>query len=223
MWQKVVEWLWQTRDPNFIGYSKYREHGAFHWNELERNNDYQRRVGVVLEYVAPASLVLDIGCGDGAYISRVAPKSRSVVGVDADFFGVREARRKLAEAGIPNVRCLQLPISGIPAKLAKMVDRFDVVYAMDVIEHLPDPDDLVDVAARMVQPEGVVLIGTPIFVRADLVSPYHVREFQVAEIRETLEKRLDLQKGIILPLRRGDGVEYEEGYYIGVASRRRTR
>ncbi len=28
-------------DPNFIGFDKYRDHGAYHWKELQKNQEYR--------------------------------------------------------------------------------------------------------------------------------------------------------------------------------------
>lgn len=48
--------------------------------------------------------VLDIGTGNGRLAWLIAPLARSVVGVDPDPEGIREARREARRRGVPNVR-----------------------------------------------------------------------------------------------------------------------
>jgi 2-polyprenyl-3-methyl-5-hydroxy-6-metoxy-1,4-benzoquinol methylase len=48
--------------------------------------------------------VLDIGTGNGRLAWLIAPMARSVVGLDPDPEGIREARREARRRGIGNVR-----------------------------------------------------------------------------------------------------------------------
>jgi ubiquinone/menaquinone biosynthesis C-methylase UbiE len=48
--------------------------------------------------------VLDIGTGTGRLAWVIAPLARSVVGLDPDREGIREARREARRRGVPNVR-----------------------------------------------------------------------------------------------------------------------
>jgi len=48
--------------------------------------------------------VLDIGTGDGRVVWLIAPMARSVVGVDPDPAGIREAARAAKRRGLRNVR-----------------------------------------------------------------------------------------------------------------------
>jgi ubiquinone/menaquinone biosynthesis C-methylase UbiE len=48
--------------------------------------------------------VLDIGTGNGRLAWLIAPLARSVVGLDPDPAGIREARREARRRGLGNVR-----------------------------------------------------------------------------------------------------------------------
>jgi ubiquinone/menaquinone biosynthesis C-methylase UbiE len=48
--------------------------------------------------------VLDIGTGDGRLAWLIAPIARSVVGLDPDTVGIREARREARRRGLDNAR-----------------------------------------------------------------------------------------------------------------------
>jgi tRNA A58 N-methylase Trm61 len=86
---------------------------------------------------------------------------------------------------------------------------------MDVIEHLPQPEELLEAAARVVKPDGLVIVGTPLFIRDELVSPYHVKEFSQQEIHDIMVSRLEVLEEHLLPEMRSDGQTYQ-AFYIGV-------
>jgi len=48
--------------------------------------------------------VLDIGTGDGRLVWLIAPMARSVVGLDPDANGIREASRDAKRRGVRNAR-----------------------------------------------------------------------------------------------------------------------
>jgi ubiquinone/menaquinone biosynthesis C-methylase UbiE len=48
--------------------------------------------------------VLDIGTGDGRLVWLIAPLARSVVGLDPDPDGIRQATRNAKRRGVPNAR-----------------------------------------------------------------------------------------------------------------------
>ena len=87
---------------------------------------------------------------------------------------------------------------------------------MDVIEHLPRPEELLEAASRVVRAGGLIIIGTPLFIRPELVSPYHVKEFSRAEIHDIINSQLDIEEEHVLPEMRSDGRTYE-ALYIAVA------
>jgi SAM-dependent methyltransferase len=67
---------------------------------------------------------------------------------------------------------------------------FDLIVALEIIEHLKDPEKLVSEAARVVRPGGVVLISTPNKANYSdarcYSNPFHVKEFYYDELRALL-------------------------------------
>jgi 2-polyprenyl-3-methyl-5-hydroxy-6-metoxy-1,4-benzoquinol methylase len=207
----------QTRDPNFVGFDKYRRQGAYHWAELSRSEEYSGKAELIEGYVQANDACLDLGCGDGAYVYRMAQRARSVVGIDADFDAIRLANDQLKKHGVLNARCEQMPLSRVSRDALSVAEGFDVIYSMDVIEHLPDPTELLTAASALVRPGGTIVIGTPLYIRDELVSPYHVKEFTREEISTLVKAQLPLTEELLIPNKRLDGKTYDATFYVSVS------
>jgi 2-polyprenyl-3-methyl-5-hydroxy-6-metoxy-1,4-benzoquinol methylase len=89
---------------------------------------------------------------------------------------------------------------------------FDVIYSMDVIEHLPDPTELCERISELGNGQTVVIIGTPNYLGDDLVSRYHVREFSSDDLVALLSERLHVDEVRLLPMLRQDGIVHDDGF-----------
>jgi ubiquinone/menaquinone biosynthesis C-methylase UbiE len=116
---------------------------------------YGNRRRAVLEAVAPefadAREVLDIGCGNGAYLTKFveAPGIRRVTGVDLTFDMLLSARRRVGA----NCRLIRADVSRLPFKPAS----FDFIFASHVIQFVADVEAGVAEFARCLQPTGVLI------------------------------------------------------------------
>lgn len=167
--------------PAMIDFDKYRRFGAYHWEMARSHPDYLRRVEIVCAHVRPTDRVLDLGCGDGAYLYFVAPRCKHVTGVDGDEDAIRCATTELERHGVRNCRVVRSTFRDLGKQLPTS-ERFDLVYSMDCIEHLVDPNELLDLAERHLAPGGRILIGTPLFISDAVVSKYHVKEYTHGEL-----------------------------------------
>jgi 3' terminal RNA ribose 2'-O-methyltransferase Hen1 len=91
---------------------------------------------------AGAARVLDLGCGPGPLLLRLAlaPWAREIVGLDADAGALRTARAALADRGLsgdPRVRLVQGDLLRPDTALA----GFDAAALVETIEHV-DPSRL---------------------------------------------------------------------------------
>jgi 2-polyprenyl-3-methyl-5-hydroxy-6-metoxy-1,4-benzoquinol methylase len=96
----------------------------------------------LFELAAPGS-VLDVGCGEGVLVQRWAQQLRDgrVVGIDLEEKSIQAG---WAERQAPNleyrvVRDASLPFAD---------DEFELVSAIEVLEHVPDPEQTVAEMAR---------------------------------------------------------------------------
>jgi methionine biosynthesis protein MetW len=97
---------------------------------------------------------LDIGCGDGSFtlLLKEALKAEEAVGIEIS----PEANGALRGKGI---EAYQLDID--EEKFPFDNDSFDMVYGGEIIEHLFNPDHLLDEVHRILKPGGKCIITTP--------------------------------------------------------------
>jgi 2-polyprenyl-3-methyl-5-hydroxy-6-metoxy-1,4-benzoquinol methylase len=99
----------------------------------------------------PSATLLDVGCGDGAFIKSMADRGWDVMGVDFDPAAVRGVQVRLnLEAHV-----------GTAESMVAAGRRFDVVTASHVIEHVPDPIGFLATCAKLLQEGGRLVIKTP--------------------------------------------------------------
>jgi 2-polyprenyl-6-hydroxyphenyl methylase / 3-demethylubiquinone-9 3-methyltransferase len=99
--------------------------------------------------------ILDIGCGGGLLSEPLARLGAAVVGADPSAPNIAAARLHAAEAGVEvDYR------SATAEALADAGERFDVVLAMEVVEHVADLGLFVRRCAEMVKPGGLMIVAT---------------------------------------------------------------
>lgn len=95
--------------------------------------------------------VLDVGCGDGLLLQRLAPVSRRVVGIDSDAAAVDRARRRLQGTG--NAAVDHVDFAGFDAPDGS----FDLVTFVASIHHQPLAAAL-SKARRLLKPGGELAV-----------------------------------------------------------------
>ena len=101
--------------------------------------------------------VLDIGCGGGILADSMARKGANVLGIDLSTKALRVAQLHALEAATPNVEYREISAEGLAAE---MPGSFDVVTCMEMLEHVPRPESVVQAAATLVKPGGWVFFST---------------------------------------------------------------
>lgn len=99
--------------------------------------------------------VLDIGCGAGVLCEPLARLGADVIGADPAKSLIEMARAHAAQGA---VAVDYRPTTA--EALADAGERFDVVLAMEVIEHVADYEAFLQRCAELVRPGGLVILST---------------------------------------------------------------
>ena len=161
-------------------FAKYRERQAYHWREASLHPihgwPYTRsRMAWVARQCAASRAILEIGCGDGALLARLAREGASVVGVDLEETAIELASRTFRQRGLQGEFFTDL----------KAVEgrRFDTVVLAEVIEHLHDPEGMLARVVGLLSPHGRLVLTTPIRLLERPLDVHHVHEFWPDELR----------------------------------------
>lgn len=99
--------------------------------------------------------LLDVGCGGGLLSEPLARLGLSVCGIDASEQNVQVAAQHAKESKlIINYRV------GSPEKLAAKIEKFDVVLALEVVEHVADMEYFIETTSMLVKPGGLIFFST---------------------------------------------------------------
>lgn len=99
--------------------------------------------------------ILDIGCGGGILSEPLSRLGADVLGIDPAAGNIDIARAHAEETGAP-AKYRAVSAEDLAAEGA----RFDVVCAMEVVEHVIDPAAFVANACSMVKPGGLFFAAT---------------------------------------------------------------
>jgi 2-polyprenyl-6-hydroxyphenyl methylase/3-demethylubiquinone-9 3-methyltransferase len=125
-----------------------------------RNWHLQSRMALVLETVdrhaRPAGHVLDVGCGTGFLLERLAGRGFSGVGIDLSPESVEHASRRLAQIGAADRLSARVGSAYEPPE-----GSFDLICLTDVLEHLEDPRACLRALRERLAPGGLLVVSTP--------------------------------------------------------------
>jgi 2-polyprenyl-3-methyl-5-hydroxy-6-metoxy-1,4-benzoquinol methylase len=103
---------------------------------------FERDLDELFELAAPASL-LDVGCGEGVLVHRWATRlgDARVVGIDLEEESIQAGWR---ERQAPNLEYRVMEAENLPFADGE----FELASAIEVLEHVPDPEHTVGEMAR---------------------------------------------------------------------------
>jgi 2-polyprenyl-3-methyl-5-hydroxy-6-metoxy-1,4-benzoquinol methylase len=141
-----------SRDGVVTG-NTYDKYGSS--NPLVRRlmSGFERDLDELLELASPGSL-LDVGCGEGVLVHRWAARlgAARVVGIDLEEESIQAG---WAERQAPNLEYRVMEAANLPFADGE----FELASAIEVLEHLPDPEHTLSEMARCAR--GNLLVSVP--------------------------------------------------------------
>ena len=133
--------------------------------------------------------LLDIGSRRSSYTSGIAArvtlmdlpqesdqqKSQDLGASDATVKLVRQTRSNIKDYILGDFTKNELP-----------ADTFNIVSAVEVIEHVPDDAAFIREMARVLKPGGVALLTTPNGIAMPNVNPDELRHYSTQEFRKLM-------------------------------------
>jgi 2-polyprenyl-6-hydroxyphenyl methylase / 3-demethylubiquinone-9 3-methyltransferase len=100
--------------------------------------------------------VVDIGCGGGILTEAMAAANATVTGIDMAEGPLAVARLHQLESGadVDYRHCTAEELAGTDA------GQYDVVTCLEMLEHVPDPSEVIRSCAELVKPGGHVFFST---------------------------------------------------------------
>jgi 2-polyprenyl-3-methyl-5-hydroxy-6-metoxy-1,4-benzoquinol methylase len=140
-------------DDGIVTGNTYDKYGSSNPVVRRLMANFERALAELLERAAPRSL-LDVGCGEGVLVHRwaLAMPDRRVVGIDLEEESIQAG---WAERQAANLEYRTMPADDLPFAAGE----FDLATAIEVLEHVPDPERTLAEMARCA--ERHLLVSVP--------------------------------------------------------------
>jgi 2-polyprenyl-3-methyl-5-hydroxy-6-metoxy-1,4-benzoquinol methylase len=120
-------------------------------NDLTERNPYWLKT--LLKYQLPPAKVLEVGCAHGSFVALLRQAGYNADGIEMSPWIVEFGKKTF------DVPILLGPIEALDIPSGSL----DVIFLMDVLEHLPDPLTTMAQCFQLLKPDGLLLIQTPQF------------------------------------------------------------
>lgn len=113
--------------------------------ELQQNN------------LLPPLEILDVGCGGGILAEPFAKQGFQVTGIDASENTILEAKKHASANNLKINYFHGTPEAYLQANPNK---QFSIIFATEIIEHVPNPQEFLKIVLQLLKPEGLIFIST---------------------------------------------------------------
>ena len=100
--------------------------------------------------------VLDVGCGGGILSESLASTGADVTGIDQGDKVIQIAKLHANESGV-KVKYKHINIEDF---YKNTDERFDVITCLEMLEHVPDPNSIINTCSKLLKPGGKIFFST---------------------------------------------------------------
>lgn len=162
-------------------YKNYFKIEKEHWLMVIRRMIVKDNLNIYLDKNPKKTKVLDFGCGSGILVDELAKQGYQTYGLDnhkdAIKFGLLQ--------GIKNIKVIDT------YKINFQNNTFDVVFFLDVLEHIYDEKQVLNEIIRVLKPGGIVIIMVPAYMFLwgiqDKVS-HHYRRYTMSSLLKKINE-----------------------------------
>ncbi len=154
--------------------------------DVPEENYWYRRHLVVYEWIRArvgGRKVVDMACGEGYGSSVLGRTAREVVGVDANPEAHEHAKARYTTEHVRFARDL----------VETFAEPCDAVVFLQTIEHVRNPDEVLEHFKSLLAPDGLVVLSTPNLLTLapegaeKSENPWHIKEYRPEEFRALCE------------------------------------
>lgn len=102
--------------------------------------------------------IVDVGCGGGILSYSMAVKGASVLGVDLGVENLTAAKihaSKMAMGDNLAFECI-----AVETLADNQAGQYDIVTCMEMLEHVPDPQSVINACQKLLKPNGILIAST---------------------------------------------------------------
>jgi len=121
-------------------------------SDLDINSVEEIRINKLLKLIGKNKSVLDLGCWDGSISEIIKKNTNTVAGVEISDNAIKKTREK-------GIEVFDLDLNSDWQESIK--ERYDVVFAGEIIEHIFDTDRFLQNVYKVLKNEGCLVLSTP--------------------------------------------------------------
>lgn len=100
--------------------------------------------------------LLDIACGGGLLSEPFAKLGFNVTGIDASANTIQVAKQHAKQSNL-NINYMHLSLEDY---ISQNTQQYDVIFAMEIIEHVNNPKHFINMALSLLKPNGLLFLST---------------------------------------------------------------
>jgi len=153
-----------------------------------RSDAHVVRYQLAATLIRPGDRVLDGACGlgYGSHILASLSPAAQITGIDLSEWGVEHAQRNYGDARV-GFLCGSLPEALAPLPS----DPYDFIVSLETLEHVPEPQMLLQAFWRILKPGGRIFVSVPNDWADETgkdPNPHHLHVYDWARLRSELEQ-----------------------------------
>ena len=159
---------------------------------------YRHRISYVLNlFNIKNKKVMDAGCGHGILLYNLSKRGASCTGFDYSDRYIKETKKNFKKLNVKNFKLIR----GDLTKIHLPDNSFDIIFCLDVLEHIPSVEQAIKELKRVLKPNGRFIISAPtenmwyVIARTILRMKKPIDHYWTAkQIKDIISKELKITK-----------------------------